>query len=83
MKILEKIKRLLGIFNIRDECQKMVAKEYGVECVDDFIRLYDNINNGIPVAFEEAIAVTEIVGRTKRELREKTIWHIMKRRFCK
>lgn len=74
---------LFGVPDLKTECAIRVEKEYGKDTVDDFIKLYDKINSGIPVSFIESIAMIDIVEKTRKDLKGRTILGRMSKLFSK
>ena len=74
---------LFGVPDLKTECVRRVESEYGKETVDDFIILYDNINSGTPVSFIEAIAMIDIIEKTRNDLRGRTLFGRIMKRFSK
>ena len=74
---------LFGIPDLKTECVRRVESEYGKETVDDFIRLHDDINSGTPVSFIEAVAMIDIVEKTKKDLRDRTLFRRIMKKFSK
>ena len=81
--MIDKIKALFGIYNLRDECAKKAQAQYGDNAVKDFLRLYDSVNAGKPIMLLEAFAVIDIVETTKKELKSRTIFGIAKKLLAK
>ena len=62
MKIVRKIKKILGLYDLRSEGAKWVKENLGAEYVDEFLEKYDNINRGIPIGgiYETAVFIDMI-----------------------
>lgn len=57
--IIRKIKKWLGLYDLRTEGAKWVKENLGAEYVDEFLKKYDNINRGIPIGglYETAVFI--------------------------
>jgi len=57
MKIVRKLKKMLGLYDLRTEGAKWVKENLGAEYVEEFLEKYDNINRGIPIGgiYETAV----------------------------
>lgn len=57
MKIVRKLKKMLGLYDLRSEGAKWVKENLGAEYVEEFLEKYDNINSGIPIGgiYETAV----------------------------
>lgn len=62
MKIVRKLKKMLGLYDLRSEGAKWVKENLGAEYVEEFLEKYDNINRGIPIGgiYETAVFVDMI-----------------------
>ena len=76
MKIWESIKGLihnirikLGLYDLRKEGAKWVAKNIGEDYVEEFLAKYDDINRGIPIGgFAETIVFLDMIEQIKSEI---------------
>ena len=48
MKIISKIRKRFGLYDLRAEGAKWVRKEFGEEYVEEFLEKYDNVCSGVP-----------------------------------
>lgn len=57
MKIVRKLKKMLGLYDLRSEGAKWVKENLGAEYVEEFLEKYDNLNRGIPIGgiYETAV----------------------------
>lgn len=59
----------LGLYNLRAEGAKWVAKNIGEDYVEEFLAKYDNINRGIPIGgFAETAVFIDMVEQIKSEI---------------
>ena len=65
--LIHKIKIKLGLYDLRKEGAKWVAKNIGEECVEEFLADYDAINKGIPIG---GIAETIVFLNMIEEIKE-------------
>lgn len=57
-------------FDLRCACIDKYSKEFGEEAGEEFGRMYDSINRGIPIGgFLETIAFLDMVEKVKKETR--------------
>ena len=69
MNILKRIKKKLGLYDLRKEGAKWVEKNLGSEYVPEFLEKYDNINRGIPIGgFYETAVFIDMIERIKEEI---------------
>ena len=63
------LRKKLGLYDLRKEVAKWVAKNIGEEYVFEAIEKYDNINRGIPIGgMMETIAFLDMVEKIKEEM---------------
>ena len=68
--LIHKIRIRLGLYDLRTEGAKWVARNLGDEWVDEFLENYDNLNRGIPIGgFEKTIIFLDMVERIKTDLK--------------
>lgn len=68
-KLIHKIRIKFGLYNLRKEGIKWVAKNIGEEYVEEFLEKYDNLNRGIPIGgFAETIVFLDLIERIKAEI---------------
>lgn len=66
--LIRKIRIRLGLYDLRAEGAKWVARNLGDEWVDEFLEKYDNLNRGIPIGgFVETIAFLDMIERIKND----------------
>lgn len=69
MKIINRIKNKLGLLDLREEAAKWVKKNLGEDCVEEFLKDYDSINQGIPIgSFAETIIFLQMMEQIKRDI---------------
>ena len=69
MNIFKRIKKKLGLYDLRKEGAKWVEKNFGSEYVPEFLEKYDNINRGIPIGgFYETAVFIDMIERIKEEI---------------
>lgn len=66
---LNKIRRKLGLYDLRTEGIKWVRKNIGEKYVDEFIEKYDKVNQGIPIGGnEETVIFLHLIEKIKSEI---------------
>ena len=64
-----KIRKKLGLYDLRKEGIKWVSKNLGDEYVSEFCENYDNINRGIPIGgVYETIVFLRMIEQIKQEM---------------
>ena len=64
--LIHKIRIKLGLYDLRKEGVKWVAKNMGEEYVEEFLAKYDAINRGIPIGgIVDTIAFLNLIERIK------------------
>ena len=67
--LIHKIKIKLGLYDLRKEGAKWVAKNIGEEYVEEFLADYDAINKGIPIGgIAETIGFLNLIERIKKQI---------------
>jgi len=67
--LIHKIRMKFGLYDLRKEGAKWVAKNIGEEYVEEFLTKYDKLNRGIPIGrFAETIVFLDLVERIKSEI---------------
>ena len=67
--ILDNIKIKLGLYNIRKEGAKWVAKNMGEKYVEEFLAKYDDINRGVPIGgIAETIVFLNMIEEIKKQI---------------
>ena len=67
--LIHDIKIKLGLYNLRKEGTKWVAKNMGEEYVEEFLSNYDNINRGIPIGgIVETMTFINLIERIKEQI---------------
>ncbi len=65
-KLIRKIRIRLGLYDLRADGAKWVARNIGEEYVDEFLENYDNLNRGIPIGgFVETAIFIDMIERIK------------------
>ena len=68
-RIIHNIRIKLGLYDLRKEGAKWVAKNIGEDYVDEFLAKYDDINRGIPIGgMAETVIFLDMIERIKREI---------------
>lgn len=63
------IRMKLGLYDLRTEGAKWVARHIGEDYVEEFLAKYDNINRGIPIGgYAETIVFLDLIERIKAEI---------------
>ena len=66
---MNKLRKKMGWYNLRKEFAKWVAKRYGDDYVEEALKNYDNLNEGIPIGgYWKTVEFIEMVETCKREL---------------
>lgn len=69
MKIVRKLKKMLGLYDLRSEGAKWVKENLGAEYVEEFLEKYDNINRGIPIGgFYETAVFLDMIETIKEQI---------------
>ena len=64
-----KIRKKLGLYDLRKEGAKWVSKNLGDEYVSEFCENYDNLNRGIPIGgVDETIVFLRLIEQIKQEM---------------
>ena len=67
--LIHNIRIKLGLYDLRKEGAKWVAKNIGEDYVDEFLAKYDDINIGIPIGgIAETVVFLNMIERIKREI---------------
>ena len=68
-RLIHSIRIKLGLYDLRKEGAKWVAKNIGEDYVEEFLAKHDDINRGIPIGgLEETIVFLDMIERIKREI---------------
>ena len=68
-RLIHNIRIKLGLYDLRKEGAKWVAKNIGEDYVEEFLAKYDDINRGIPIGgMEETIIFLDMIERIKSEI---------------
>ena len=68
-KIISKIRKRFGLYDLRSEGAKWVKENIGEEYVSDFLEKYDNICRGIPIGgFYETMVFLDIIEAIKEQI---------------
>ena len=66
--IFKKIRKKLGLYDLRKEVAKYVEKNFGAEFVEEALDKYDKITSGIPIGnFVETAIFLDMIERIKAE----------------
>lgn len=67
--LIHRIRIKLGLYDLRKEGAKWVAKNIGEDYVEEFLEKYDDINRGIPIGgMEETIVYLSMIEQIKKEI---------------
>ena len=67
MKMLSRIRRKFGWYDLKKEGAKWVEKNIGPEYVEEFCEKYDKLNRGIPIGgFLETAIFLEMIEQIKQ-----------------
>lgn len=68
-RLLHKLRIKLGLYDLRKEGAKWVARNIGKNYVEEFYQKYDDLNSGIPIGnMSETIAFIGLIERVKEDL---------------
>ena len=68
-KIISKIRKRFGLYDLRSEGVKWVKENIGQEYVEEFLEKYDSLNRGIPIGgFYETIVFLDIIEAIKGQI---------------
>lgn len=67
--LIHNIRIKLGLYDLRKEGAKWVAKNLGENYVEEFLAKYDDINRGIPIGgMVETMIFLEMIEQIKKEI---------------
>jgi len=67
--LVHNIRMKLGLYDLRKEGAKWVAKNIGEDYVEEFLAKYDNINRGIPIGgMVETMVFLDMIEQIKKEI---------------
>jgi len=67
--LIHNIRIKLGLYNLRKEGAKWVAKNIREDYVEEFLEKYDNLNRGIPIGvLAETIVFLDMIEQIKEEI---------------
>ncbi len=68
-RLIHNIRIKLGLYDLRKECAKWVAKNIGEDYVKEFLAKYDDINRGTPIGgMAETVAFLGMIERIRKEI---------------
>ena len=68
-RLIHNIRIKLGLYDLRKEGAKWVAKNIGKDYVEEFLAKYDDINRGIPIGgMLETIVFLDMIEQIKEEI---------------
>jgi hypothetical protein len=68
-RLIHNIRIKLGLYDLRKEGAKWVAKNIGEDYVEEFLEKYDDINRGIPIGgMAETIVFLDMIEQIKKEI---------------
>ena len=68
-RLIHNIRIKLGLYDLRKEGAKWVAKNIGEDYVEEFLAKYDDINRGIPIGgMAETMVFLDMIERIKSEI---------------
>ena len=68
-RLIHNIRIKLGLYDLRKEGAKWVAKNIGEDYVEEFLAKYDDINRGIPIGgMAETIVFLDMIEQIKNEI---------------
>lgn len=67
--LIHKIRIKFGLYDLRKEGAKWVAKNIGEEYVEEFLARYDDINRGIPIGgIAKTIAFLNLIEQIRKQI---------------
>lgn len=67
--LIHNIRIKLGLYDLRKEGAKWVAKNIGEDYVEEFLAKYDDINRGIPIGgMAETVVFLDMIERIREEI---------------
>ena len=67
--LIHNIRIKLGLYNLRKEGAKWVAKNMGEKYVEEFLAKYDDINRGVPIGgIVETMIFINLIERIKEQI---------------
>lgn len=67
--LIHKIRIKFGLYDLRKEGAKWVAKNMGEEYVEEFLAKYDDINRGIPIGgIVNTIAFLNLIEQIRKQI---------------
>jgi hypothetical protein len=71
-RLIHNIRIKLGLYDLRREGAKWVAKNIGEDYVEEFLTKYDDINRGISIGgIEETIIFLDMIERIRKEIQDR------------
>ena len=68
-KIISKIRKRFGLYDLRSEGVKWVKENIGQEYVEEFLEKYDSLNRGIPIGgIYETMVFLDIIEAIKEQI---------------
>lgn len=68
-RLIHNIRIKLGLYDLRKEGAKWVAKNIGEDYVEEFLAKYDDINRGIPIGgMAETIVFLDMIEQIREEI---------------
>ena len=68
-RLIHNIRIKLGLYDLRTEGEKWVAKNIGEDYVEEFLAKYDDINRGIPIGgITETIVFLDMIEQIRKEI---------------
>ena len=67
--LIHKIRIKFGLYDLRKEGVKWVAKNMGEEYVEEFLTKYDDVSRGIPIGgITETIVFLDMIEQIKKQI---------------
>lgn len=67
--LIHNIRMKLGLYDLRKEGAKWVAKNIGEDYVKEFLAKYDNLNRGVPIGgMVETMVFLDMIEQIKKEI---------------
>lgn len=68
-RLIHNIRMKLGLYNLRKEGAKWVARNIGEDYVEEFLAKYDDINRGIPIGgLTETMVFLDMIEEIRKDI---------------
>ena len=68
-RLIHNIRMKLGLYDLRKEGAKWVAKNIGEDYVEEFLAKYDDINRGVPIGgLKETVVFLDMIEKIRKDI---------------